>query len=217
MPRALFLNRDDAGRQLADELSPSIGAGAGDAVVLGLPRGGVPVAAAVSARIGAPLDVLVVRKIPTPGQPELALGAVGEGGVAILNERIVATLRLPEETVDGIAARSGREVAERLERFRGGREPVPIRDRDAIIIDDGIATGATMMAAVGVARTRGCRSITIAVPVATTEAVMKIGAEVDDMVCLHTPRGFRAVGQWYADFTQVTEKEVVDLLAASGG
>ncbi|MPZ52575.1 MAG: phosphoribosyltransferase [Acidimicrobiia bacterium] len=211
---ASYANRADAGRRLAEELLPLFEGRR--PVVLGLPRGGVPLAAEVSAALQAPLDVLVVRKIPTPGQPELALGAVGEGDVKVLNKRIVAALGLNEDQISQLAAALAGEVEDRLRRFRGGDEGIPIRDRDVIVVDDGMATGASMMAAIAVASAQGVGSVTVAVPVASVDAVKLVSQDADKVVTMGTPRYFRAVGEWYADFTQTTEEEVIELLARYG-
>jgi putative phosphoribosyl transferase len=182
--------------------------------VLGLPRGGVPVAAEVARAVGGPLDVLVIRKIGVPWQPELALGAVGEGGVRVLNERIAAATGLSDDQVDKLAARAERVVEERVERWRKGRDPVPLAGRAVVLVDDGIATGATMQAAVDVVRARDAAAAVVAVPVASTEALDRLRRCVDEVVCLLVPRDLVGVGLWYRDFTQTTDDEVAALLGS---
>lgn len=212
-----FRNREDAGDRLAERLRtlkpPS--RHREPPVVLGLPRGGVPVAARVASALGAPLDVLVIRKIGVPWQPELALGAVGEGGARVLNLSIIASSGLTGSDVEALTAKAAREVAERLSRFRGGREAVPLEGREAILVDDGIATGATMRAAVDVARARGAKAVTVAVPVAAAESLTELRAGADDVVSLLVPKDLRGVGLWYADFRQTENSEVVALLSAA--
>ncbi|HEU4945745.1 MAG TPA: phosphoribosyltransferase family protein [Kribbella sp.] len=225
----MFSDRVDAGRQLAARLSrqlqsaeplpaPTSGtaapvrAGMERPVVLGLPRGGVPVAAEVARALGAELDVLVVRKIGVPWQRELALGAVGEDGVRVLNERIAAACNLSAEELDELSDRARAEVTERLAELRAGRPAVPLVGRTAILVDDGVATGATMRAAVDVARARGAARVIVAVPVAAAEAVEDLRPMVDDVVVLLAPVDLGGVGLWYRDFTQTTDAEVASLL-----
>jgi putative phosphoribosyl transferase len=213
----MFRDRIDAGRQLAARLTPwSLLPGLpGPPVVLGLPRGGVPVAAEVARALDAPLDVLVIRKIGVPWQPELALGAAGEGGVRVINERIRAGTGLGTGDVDELAARAGREVDQRLQRFRQGCDPVPLAGRAAVVVDDGIATGATMRAAVDVVREHGAAGVVIAVPVAAADSLAALAGAVDEVVSLMSPRDLVGVGLWYSDFTQTGDDEVAALLAAS--
>lgn len=183
-------------------------------VVLGLPRGGVPVAAEVAAALDAPLDVLIVRKLGVPWHPEVAMGAVGEGGATVLNTEVTAVARVTADDLERVERRERAEVEERVTRFREGRAPVSLRGRCALIVDDGIATGATVRAACSIARVRGAASVVVAVPVAAPEALARLD-EADDVVCLHTPDDFMAVGMHYVDFRQVDDQEVVDLLRAA--
>lgn len=208
----LFVDRHDAGRRLAERL---MGWKAEDPVVVGLPRGGIPVAAEVARALGAPLDVLVVRKLGCPWQPELGLGAIGEGGIRVVNEELVAALRIPPQVLEEVARREGGELARRVARYRGGRPPVPVDDRTVILVDDGIATGFTARAGAQVLRRRGARRVILAAPVAPPEAVDELREAADEVVVLETPTGFGAIGAWYLDFTQTTDDEVAQLLAGS--
>lgn len=206
---ARFRDRDEAGDRLATRLTQQLTLPA--SVVVGLPRGGVPVAAPVAAALRAPLDVLVIRKIGVPWQPELALGAVGEGGARVLNRRIISSTGLSEDEVAALADTAAEEVEQRVRAFRGDEPAVPLRDREVIVVDDGIATGATMRAAVAVARARGAARVTVAVPVAARPSVEGLAA--DDLVCLLMPDELGGVGLWYDDFSQTESDEVVRLLA----
>lgn len=211
----MFRNRSEAGAALAERLA----ALAPEApVVLALPRGGVPVAVPVARRLGAPLDVLLVRKLGLPGQEELAAGAVVEagGGVeAVFNPEVLVAAGLTEADFAPAVAHKAAEIAARRARFRGGRPPVALAGRTAIVVDDGIATGATLRAALkGLARL-GPRAVIVAVPVAPAEALAAIAPAVDRVLCLATPRPFTAVGAHYADFTQVEDDTVAALLAAT--
>ena len=204
-----FRDRSDAGQRLAQRLEKLRGQ---DVVVLGLPRGGVPVAAELAAALGAPLDVIVVRKVGVPFQHELAMGAVGEGGVLVVNQRVVG---LAGVTPDELAAAERRERAEldsRVQRFRGDRPRVPLTGRTAVLVDDGIATGSTARAACAVARALGAARIVLAVPVCARDTARQLAADVDELICLETPRDFVAVGQFYDDFSQVDDAEVAALL-----
>src|SRR4051794_7353430 len=167
-----------------------------DVVVLGLPRGGVPVAAEVAAGLAVPLDVIVVRKLGVPSQPELAMGAVGEGGVLVLREELVRSAGVSETDLAAMVAHERAEVQRRADLFRGRRLPVSVRGRAAIVVDDGIATGATMRAACQVVRAQGASSVVVAVPVAAPDSLRLLADEADEVVCLESPRRFRAVGQW---------------------
>ena len=207
-----FLNRTDAGRQLAARLAPLAG---GDLIVLGLPRGGVPVANEVARALGAPLDVIVVRKLGVPYQPELAMGAVGEGGVLVRNDDVIRAAGISDEELEFAAARGQAEVEQRVQRFRRGRPGGSLTGRTALLVDDGIATGSTARAACRVARQQGAATVILAVPVAPAEAVTSLRRDADQVVCLHTPVGFGAVGEWYADFSPTTDDEVARLLAAA--
>lgn len=207
-----FADRVDAGRHLAAALGHLAGA---DVVVLGLPRGGVPVAAQVAAALRAPLDVLVVRKLGLPNQPEVAMGAIGEQGARVLNDDIAAAVSASE--LARIELRERDELDARLRRFRGDLPPVDLVGRTAVIVDDGIATGATARVACLVARARGASRIVVATPVAAPDSLAALEAmpEVDEVVCLSAPSGFMAVGMHYLDFTQTTDAEVQALLEAA--
>lgn len=205
-----FKDRVHAGKLLAHALDAY--AGRADVVVLALPRGGVPVGYAVARELDVDLDVLVVRKLGAPGQEELAIGAVASGGIRVIHEDMVAELGVPKEYVEALAARKLAEVAQRDELFHGGRPPVALADRVAILVDDGIATGATMEAAVKALHTAGLARVVVAVPVASTEAVHTLRPLVDQLVCLTVPEPFFAIGIWYDDFEQTSDAEVIDLL-----
>jgi putative phosphoribosyl transferase len=205
-----FRDRREAGRLLAERLEPV----RGDApVVLGLPRGGVPVAFEVARTLGAPLDVIVVRKLGVPFQPELGMGAVGEDGVLVLNDEVVALARVRPDEITTIEARERAEVERRARRFRAGRPRIDVTGRTVVVVDDGIATGGTARAAIQVARAHGAGRVVLAVPVGAPDTIAEMRAEADEVVCLDTPRGFFAVGQFYDDFTQTTDDQVVALLA----
>ena len=207
-----FVDRTDAGRRLADRVAHLRGA---DVVVLGLPRGGVPVAFEVARSLGAPLDVILVRKLGVPFQPELAMGAVGEGGVLVLNEEVVALAGIDRAELAAIERRARGEVERRALHFRGDRPRVSLRGRTALVVDDGIATGATARAACRVARAQGAVRIVLAVPAASPRAAESLRREVDELVVLETPADFAAVGQAYADFRPTEDDEVVELLRRS--
>jgi predicted phosphoribosyltransferase len=206
-----FRNRNEAGRLLAKKLTAY--ANRPDVLVLALPRGGVPVAYEVAQALNAPLDVFVVRKLGVPGYEELAMGAVASGGVRVLNERIVHSLEIPEYVIDRVAATELEELARRERAYRGGRSPLQVQGRTVILVDDGLATGATMRAAVRALRQQAPARIVVAVPTASAETCDELRPEVDDVVCAITPEPFHAVGYWYEDFTQTTDQEVRELLA----
>ena len=206
----IFRDRTEAGRRLARELARY--ANRADVVVLGLPRGGIPVAYEVARALEAPLDVFVVRKLGLPGQEELAVGAIASGGVRFVNEDLVKHLRVPAGVVDEIAAREERELARRERAYRGGRRPLSVSGRVAILVDDGLATGASMRAAAAALRRLGPARIVVAVPVGAAETCREFGALADDVVCTETPEPFWAVGNWYDDFSQTTDEEVRELL-----
>jgi predicted phosphoribosyltransferase len=210
-----FRNRNEAGRLLAEKLTAY--ANRPDVLVLALPRGGVPVAYEVAGALGAPVDVFVVRKLGVPGYEELAMGAVATGGVRVLNDQIVQQLGLPEYVIDAVAAREQQELARRERVYRGGRRPADVRGWTVILVDDGLATGATMRAAVVALRQLQPARIVIAIPTASPETCEELKAEVDDIVCAITPEPFLAVGHWYEDFSQTTDREVRDLLARRQG
>ena len=206
-----FVDRRDAGRRLAERLKFLRGE---DVVVLGLPRGGLPVAFEVAQALGAPLDVIVVRKLGVPFQPELAMGAVGECGARALNEEIVRAAGVSQAEVAAVEKRERVEVDRRARRFRGDRPRVALADRVAVVVDDGIATGATARAACRVARSQGASRVVLAVPVAPPSTVVELRQQAE-VVCLETPVPFRAVGQFYRDFAQISDAEVTRLLAES--
>jgi putative phosphoribosyl transferase len=190
-------------------------AGRGDVVVLALPRGGVVVGYEVAQALNAPLDVFVVRKLGTPGQPELAMGAIASGGVIVLNPDVVHGLNISDEVVREVAAREQQELERREREYRGNRPPLPVRHEAVILVDDGLATGSTMRAAVTAIRDRDPAAIVVAVPVAAASTCAELGSEsqVDHVICLATPEPFQAVGQWYREFPQVSDEEVRELLA----
>lgn len=214
-----FANRVEAGERLAarlvDRVRAGTGAPTGDAVVLGLPRGGVPVAARVADALDAPLDVLVVRKLGTPGHAELAMGAIGEESAIVRNDDVIASARVDRHEFDEVLRRERAELDARVERFRGVDPPVPLAGRTAIVVDDGVATGATMRVACRVARARGAARVVVAVPVAAPDSLADLRASpgIDDVVCLSSPPGFMAVGMHYLDFRQTSDDEVAQLLA----
>jgi len=204
-----FADRTDAGRQLAALLMNRAGR---HPIVLGLPRGGVPVAYEVARALGAPLDVWVSRKIGTPGQPELGVGAVAEGGAMYLNRGLMKELGLEEEDLAGPAQREAREVARRALRFRRGGPPPGLRGRSVIVIDDGIATGGTVRAAIRSLREHHPKEIILAVPVAASQSLEVIRPEADEVVCVEDTPTLWAIGAWYEDFNQVSDEEVLRLL-----
>lgn len=206
-----FADRRDAGRQLADVVGAL---SLGDAVVLGLPRGGVPVAAEVARAIRAPLDVLVVRKLGLPDRPEVAMGAVGGDGAEVVNEDVVGMAGITAVEFAAVERRERAELDARARRFRGDRGPVPIAGRTALIVDDGIATGATARVACRVARVRGASRVVLAVPVASPRAIESL-PEADEIVCVEAPVGFMSVGMHYLDFRQTRDEEVAAILAAA--
>jgi erythromycin esterase-like protein/predicted phosphoribosyltransferase len=207
----LFRDRRDAGRKLAGKLAAY--ANRPDVVVLALPRGGVPVAYEVARALSAPLDVFVVRKLGLPGYEELAMGAVATGGVRVFNDQLVKRLGIPDHVIDAVAAREMQELARRERQYRGNRPPPDVRGRAVILVDDGLATGATMHAAIQALRQQQPARIVVAVPTAPPEACEEMKAEADDVICAITPEPFHAVGRWYEDFSQTTDEEVRDLLA----
>jgi predicted phosphoribosyltransferase len=206
-----FRDRADAGRRLAEKLAPY--ANRQDVLVLALPRGGVPVAFEVARSLGAPLDVFVVRKLGVPGHEELAMGAVATGGVRVLNEEIVRGLGIPDQVIDAVVARELQELSRRERLYRDGRAPPDVNHKTVILVDDGLATGATMRAAVQALKQQHPDRIVIAVPTASPDTCEALRAEADDVVCAVTPEPFFAVGYWYDNFTQTTDGEVRDLLA----
>ncbi|MFE0702348.1 phosphoribosyltransferase family protein [Streptomyces sp. NPDC058872] len=204
-----FSDRSDAGRQLAARLDHLKDR---DVVVLGLPRGGVPVAAEVADALDAPLDICLVRKLGVPHQPELAMGALGEGGVRVLNERVLREVGVSDRDLAAVEAREHVELDHRALRYRGDRPSVPLDGRTVVVVDDGLATGATALAACRVVRARGAARIVLAVPVAPRGWTTRLGGEVDETVSVHTPDRFFAIGQFYQDFSQTEDAEVVACL-----
>ncbi len=186
-----------------------------DLVVLALPRGGVPVAYEVAKQLSAPLDVFVVRKLGVPGYEELAMGAIASGGVLVLNQDVVNQLGLSQGVIDAVASKEREELARRERLYRGDRPPVEVRGRTVILVDDGLATGSTMRAAVAGLKARGPSGIVIGVPIAVPSTCEELASEVDDIVCAVTPEPFYAVGLWYSDFSQTTDEEVRELLEAA--
>lgn len=209
-----FDDRRAAGRALAARLRPY--AERSDVVVLALPRGGVPVAFEVAEALGAPLDVFLVRKLGTPGHRELAMGAIASGGVRVLNDDVVRWYGITPSDIDEIAREEQRELARREAAYREDREPAPVEGRVVILIDDGLATGSTMRAAVKAIRQRNPARIVVAVPVGARESCDELAAIADEVVCLRTPEPFSAVGAWYLDFAQTSDEEVRRLLQTHG-
>ncbi len=205
-----FADREEAGDILAERVAALA---LPRPVVLGLPRGGVPVAARVAARLGAPLDVLVARKIGAPRQPELGLGAIAEGGEPVFDSGLLDLLGLRPEDLAETVAREREELVRRVRSYRGDRPLPDLTGADVILVDDGLATGGTARAALRVLRAAGPRRLVLAVPVAPPETAAALSREADDVVVVHTPRNFRAVGRWYDDFPQLSDREVVRLLA----
>jgi erythromycin esterase-like protein/predicted phosphoribosyltransferase len=211
MKPGLFRDRREAGRLLAERLAAY--ANRPDVLVLALPRGGVPVAYEVAQALGTPLDVFVVRKLGVPGYEELAMGAIATGGVRVLNDQLVERLGIPAHMIDAIAARERQELARRERLYRGGRPPPDVRGRTAILVDDGLATGATMHAGIEALRQQKPARIIVAIPTASPETCEEMKAKADDVICAITPEPFHAVGRWYQDFSQTTDEEVSVLLS----
>lgn len=201
-----FKDRREAGRLLANALYPY--RGREDVLVLALPRGGVPVAFEVASALGAPLELLLVRKLGVPGHEELAMGAIASGGVRVLNQEVIAALGIRPETVEAVAAREGLELARREELYRGSRPMLPVAGQVAIVIDDGIATGATMRAAVRALRQLGAARVLVAAPTSARDSAEMLRHEADEVVCLATPEPYHAVGLWYEQFEQTSDNEV---------
>jgi putative phosphoribosyl transferase len=208
-----FRNRIDAGQRLAAQLTKY--SGRSDVIVLGLPRGGIPVAHEVATRLRAPLDVFLVRKLGVPGHPELAMGAIAAGGIAVVNRNLILNLRVPQALVEQVAARERLELERRDAAYRGGRRPPDVRDRIVILVDDGLATGSTMQAAVMALRQQGPARIVVAAPVGAKDTCDQLRRIADEVVCVFTPEDFRAVGLWYDDFSQTSDDEVKRLLAVA--
>jgi putative phosphoribosyl transferase len=208
---ARFQNRTEAGQQLATRLKAY--ANRPEVLVLGLPRGGVPVAYEVARALNAPLDICLVRKLGVPGHKELAMGAIASGGVRVLNYDVVSWLGISGKTIDEVAARELKELQRRDRAYRGDRPQPDIRNRIVILVDDGIATGSTIRAAISVLESQNPAYVIVAVPVAPPETCEALKSEVDEVVCLMTPETFYAIGVWYEDFSQTTDEEVRALLA----
>src|SRR5580698_7443800 len=208
-----FLDRADAGRRLASLLAglPTIERGPGS-VVVGLPRGGIPVAYQIARALGAPLDVILVRKVGLPAQPELAMGAIGEDGVRVVNEDVVRAEHVTERQFAEVEELERAELIRRAVRYRADHPRVPLAGKTAIVVDDGIATGSTARAACQVARAHGAARVVLAVPLAPQASLDALASVVDDVVCAEVPEPFLAIGQWYLDFAQTPDAEVVDLL-----
>jgi putative phosphoribosyl transferase len=206
----IFRDRADAGRQLAGKLGDY--AGRSGVLVLGLARGGVPVAFEVARSLEAPLDVFLVRKLGVPGREELAMGAIASGGARVLNDEVIRSLEVPEETIASVAADEQRELERRERLYRNGGGPSPVADTTAILVDDGLATGASMRAAALVLREKGAGELVVAVPVAPAETCAAVEQQVDRIVCARTPERFYAVGAWYEDFSEVSDEQVRELL-----
>jgi len=206
-----FAHRQQAGEFLASKLTAY--AHHTNVLVLALPRGGVPVGFALASILHVPLDIFLVRKLGVPGQEELAMGAIASGGVQVLNTEVINILQIPREEIDLVAVREREEIERREHLYRDSRPPLSIRGRTVILVDDGLATGATMRAAIIAVRYHQPRHLVVAVPTAASETCAEIQAEADEVVCASTPEPFHAVGMWYADFTQVTDEEVREFLS----
>jgi putative phosphoribosyl transferase len=208
-----YRNRCHAGQVLANAVREELGRR--DAVVLALPRGGVPVGLEVARVMEAPLDVFVVRKLGVPGQPELAMGAIASGGYEVLNRALIADLGLTELEIAAVADQEATELVRREWAYRSDRPPVDVRGRTAILVDDGLATGFTMRAAIAAIRERNISSLVVAVPVGAIETCEDLAHEVDTLICPLQPEDFHAVGMWYEDFTPTTDDDVRECLAAA--
>ena len=209
----LFRDRTEAGRKLAQKLKAY--ANREDVIVLGLPRGGVPVAFEVAKTLNAPLDVFLVRKLGVPGQKEFAMGAIASGGVRILNRKVIESLHISQEAIARTAAQEQRELERREYAYRGDRPSLDLSDRTVILVDDGLATGATMQAAAIAIRQQHPKQIIAAVPVSAPKTCNEFRVKVDEIICAETPRPFIAVGVWYRNFAQTTDAQVQDLLLSA--
>lgn len=208
-----YRDREEAGQVLAEHLRNL--AGEKNLLVLALPRGGVPVGYEIAKALGAPLDVFVVRKLGVPGHEELALGAIASGPTVVLNEDVVRALRITREMIEAVIAQETRELERREQAYRGDKPPIDPSGRVVILVDDGLATGATMRAAVRALRDKGPDRLIVAVPTAAAQTCDEFRAEVDEIVCAMTPDPFEAVGLWYEDFSQTSDEEVKELLRLS--
>jgi len=207
-----FRNRIEAGQLLGRELAKRLGV-VDDAIVLALPRGGVPVGSEVAKALNSPLDVFIVRKLGVPGHEELAMGAIASGGVRVLNHDVIDYARITQQQIDTVAVREERELSRRETEYRGNRPPLNVLRQTVIIVDDGLATGSTMRAAVQALRAMEPKRIIVAVPVGAAQTCEDLRAIADETICLRTPEPFEAVGLWYDDFTQTTDAEVHALLS----
>lgn len=214
-----FRDRRDAGVELAQRVEPFVWTNGkrSDVVVLALPRGGVPVAYEVARTLEVPLDVFLVRKLGVPGHEELAMGAIASGGVRVLNDDVVEVYGIGDRTIAAVEAEERGELERRERTYRAGRPPIDLTGKTAILVDDGLATGATMRAAIHAARAAHAAKVIVAVPVASREACRDLGVEADDIVCARTPEPFYGVGLWYEDFSQTSDEEVRALLADAAG
>ena len=210
MPEPRFDDRREGGRFLGDRLRAY--AGQSDVQVLALPRGGVPVGYEVARALGAPLDVFLVRKLGAPSYGELAMGAIADGGVRVLNPSVISRLGISSEDIERVTAEETQELARRAKRYREGRPPPLVRGKTVILVDDGLATGSTMRAAVAALRQQGPRRLVVGVPVAAAQTCEELESEVDEVACATTPEPFHAVGQWYRHFDQTSDEEVHALL-----
>lgn len=209
---ALFRDRVDGGRRLAEKLGHHAGT---SAIVLALPRGGVPVAAEVARSLKLPLDVFIVRKLGVPGYAELAMGAIASGGVRVMNQSLVRELGIREPVIQTVVQSEAAELERREAAYRGDRAPLDVQARTVVLVDDGLATGATMLAAVQALRARQAARIVVAVPVGAPETCAMLAEEADEVVCAETPESFLAVGYWYENFEQTTDEEVQALLSSA--
>lgn len=213
LPALPFTNRAEAGVALAAELHHY--AGRADLIVLGLPRGGVPIAAAVARALGARLDVFVVRKLGVPGHRELAMGAIASGGSQVLNQGVIDALHVTDADIRAVAAEERRELERRERAYRGDRPPLALANQMVVLVDDGLATGSTMLAAVQAIRQQKPARIVVAVPVASQSASVKLRQAADEVICVRIPKSFSAVGEWYVDFAETSDDEVRDCLKES--
>jgi predicted phosphoribosyltransferase len=208
---AIFRDRQDAGQQLAARIArPST---PDSLLILALPRGGVPVAHAIAQALAVPLDVFLVRKLGVPGREELAMGAIASGGIRVLNQEVLDGLDLPSSVVEEVAAREAGELERREHLYRTDRPPLHLKGRDVLLVDDGVATGASATAAIAALRQRNVRSVTLAVPVGPPSTIAWLATQADDVICPLTPEPFVAVGTWYRDFSETTDDQVRELLA----
>ena len=205
-----FRDRIQAGQVLSEKLKAY--ADRADVIVLALPRGGVPVAREVARVLHAPLDVFLVRKLGTPGQEELAMGAIASGGIRVLNEEVVRSMRLSQRVIDSATSKELRELARREHLYREGRPRLDVTNNVVILVDDGLATGSTMRAAVAALRQAKAKRLVVAVPIAAALTCRDLRQEVDELICLHTPEPFYSVGFWYEDFSQTSDEEIREML-----